>query len=68
MDCGGLVGVVFNVVKEVVLDGFIDGVIGFFDMSWVVECVLNIMLDSGLDVLIFDDILVVDIEVCICVV
>lgn len=38
---GGLAGAVFNAAKEMALDGFIDGRIGFTDMAGVVEDVLT---------------------------
>jgi 1-deoxy-D-xylulose-5-phosphate reductoisomerase len=53
---------VFNAAKEAALDGFIDGEIGFLDMSRVVERVLNTMSDSGPDVPTLDDILAADTE------
>lgn len=62
MDRGGLAGAVFNAAKEAALDGFIDGEIGFLDMSRVVERVLNTMSDSGPDVPTLDDILAADTE------
>lgn len=62
MDRGGLTGAVFNAAKEAALDGFIDGEIGFLDMSRVVERVLNTMSDSGPDVPTLDDILAADTE------
>jgi len=40
MDCGGAAGAVFNAAKEVALDGFLSGRIGFTDMARVVEAVL----------------------------
>lgn len=41
MKTGGLAGAVFNAAKEVALDGFIEGRIGFLDMARVVETVLE---------------------------
>jgi 1-deoxy-D-xylulose-5-phosphate reductoisomerase len=43
MMTGGLSGAAFNAAKEVALDGFIAGDIGFLDMSRVVDGVLNKM-------------------------
>ncbi len=40
MDTRGLAGAVFNAAKEVAMDHFIDGKIGFMDMSGVVEATL----------------------------
>lgn len=37
MAAGGLTGAVFNAAKEIALDGFIAGQIGFMDMAVVVE-------------------------------
>lgn len=41
MATGGLAGAVFNAAKEVALDGFIEGKIGFLRMAGVVEDVLS---------------------------
>ena len=41
MERGGLAGAVFNAAKEVALDAFIAGQIGFLEMSSVVEAVLD---------------------------
>ncbi|MBS0565520.1 MAG: 1-deoxy-D-xylulose-5-phosphate reductoisomerase [Proteobacteria bacterium] len=41
METGGLAGAVFNAAKEVALDAFIAGRIGFLDMAGVVETVLE---------------------------
>ncbi|KNG93015.1 1-deoxy-D-xylulose-5-phosphate reductoisomerase [Pseudaestuariivita atlantica] len=41
METGGLSGAVFNAAKEVAMDAFIDGRIGFLDMAGVVEEVLG---------------------------
>ncbi|WP_289042182.1 1-deoxy-D-xylulose-5-phosphate reductoisomerase [uncultured Aliiroseovarius sp.] len=45
MAAGGLSGAIFNAAKEVALDGFIAGRIGFMDMAHIVEEVL-IRLDG----------------------
>lgn len=41
MEIGGLAGAVFNAAKEIALDAFIAGQIGFLDMAGVVETVLE---------------------------
>ena len=41
MAAGGLTGAVFNAAKEVALDGFIDGRLGFTQMAEIVEEVLE---------------------------
>ncbi|MEX3015167.1 1-deoxy-D-xylulose-5-phosphate reductoisomerase [Gymnodinialimonas hymeniacidonis] len=41
METGGHAGCVFNAAKEVALDGFLAGRIGFMDMSGVVEATLD---------------------------
>jgi 1-deoxy-D-xylulose-5-phosphate reductoisomerase len=41
METGGRSGAVFNAAKEIALDGFIAGRIGFMDMSGVVESTLD---------------------------
>src|SRR6056297_334981 len=41
METGGKSGAVFNAAKEIALDGFIAGRIGFMDMSGVVESTLD---------------------------
>lgn len=41
MQAGGRAGAVFNAAREVALDAFIDGRIGFMDMSGVVEDTMN---------------------------
>lgn len=41
MVAGGLTGAVFNAAKEIALDGFIAGQIGFMDMAAVVEDTLS---------------------------
>ncbi|WP_339107377.1 1-deoxy-D-xylulose-5-phosphate reductoisomerase [Thioclava sp. GXIMD4216] len=43
MEIGGTAGAAFNAAKEIALDGFIDGRIGFLDMATVVEEVLDEM-------------------------
>lgn len=49
MAAGGLTGAVFNAAKEVALDGFIAGKIGFMDMAGIVEETLNALSgDSAL--------------------
>lgn len=41
MQAGGLTGAVFNAAKEIALDGFIAGQIGFMDMAGIVEEAMN---------------------------
>ncbi|MFZ1468942.1 MAG: 1-deoxy-D-xylulose-5-phosphate reductoisomerase [Paracoccaceae bacterium] len=41
MDTRGLAGAVFNAAKEIALDQFLGGSIGFMDMAGVVEATLN---------------------------
>nr|WP_275116114.1 1-deoxy-D-xylulose-5-phosphate reductoisomerase [Aliiroseovarius subalbicans] len=41
MDAGGLTGAIFNAAKEIALDGFIAGQVGFMDMAQVVEQALD---------------------------
>ncbi len=41
MAAGGLSGAVFNAAKEIALDGFIAGQIGFMDMAGLVEDTLT---------------------------
>ena len=41
MQTGGLAGAVFNAAKEIALDGFIAGRLGFTDMAGIVEDVLT---------------------------
>ncbi|WP_424939981.1 1-deoxy-D-xylulose-5-phosphate reductoisomerase [Aliiroseovarius sp. S253] len=41
MAAGGLTGAVFNAAKEIALDGFIAGQIGFMDMAGLVEDTLS---------------------------
>ncbi len=43
MKSGGLSGAIFNAAKEIALDGFIDGRVGFLDMAGIVEQVLTEM-------------------------
>jgi 1-deoxy-D-xylulose-5-phosphate reductoisomerase len=43
MQTGGTAGCVFNAAKEIALDGFLEGAIGFMDMSGVVEATLDAM-------------------------
>jgi 1-deoxy-D-xylulose-5-phosphate reductoisomerase len=47
MQIGGLSGAVFNAAKEIALDGFIDGRIGFLDMAGVVSNVIDKLLTDG---------------------
>ncbi|MCY1125387.1 1-deoxy-D-xylulose-5-phosphate reductoisomerase [Frigidibacter sp. RF13] len=47
METGGLAGAAFNAAKEVALDAFISGRIGFLDMAGVVETVLDRMVGQG---------------------
>ncbi|SER46249.1 1-deoxy-D-xylulose 5-phosphate reductoisomerase [Tranquillimonas rosea] len=54
MEEGGLSGAVFNAAKESALDAFIEGRIGFLDMSRVVEEVLTRLSDERLSVAAFD--------------
>ena len=41
METGGAAGCVFNAAKEIALDGFLAGRIGFMDMAGVVEATLD---------------------------
>ncbi|WP_375552166.1 1-deoxy-D-xylulose-5-phosphate reductoisomerase [Rhodophyticola porphyridii] len=41
METGGRAGAVFNAAKEIALDGFLAGRIGFMDMAGVVEATLD---------------------------
>ena len=41
METGGKAGTIFNAAKEVALDGFLTGRIGFMEMAGVVEAVLD---------------------------
>ncbi|MDA5094882.1 1-deoxy-D-xylulose-5-phosphate reductoisomerase [Aliiroseovarius sp. KMU-50] len=43
MAAGGLTGAVFNAAKEIALDGFIAGEIGFMDMAGIVEETLTVL-------------------------
>ncbi len=43
MEAGGAAGAVFNAAKEVALDGFLAGRIGFMDMAGLVEDTLDAM-------------------------
>jgi 1-deoxy-D-xylulose-5-phosphate reductoisomerase len=43
METGGSAGCVFNAAKEIALDGFLAGRIGFMDMSGVVDATLDAM-------------------------
>ncbi|AHM04999.1 1-deoxy-D-xylulose 5-phosphate reductoisomerase [Roseibacterium elongatum DSM 19469] len=43
METGGRAGCIFNAAKEIALDGFIAGRIGFMDMAGVVEATLDAM-------------------------
>lgn len=54
MEEGGLSGAVFNAAKESALDAFIEGRIGFLDMSRVVEEVLTRLSEERLSVAAFD--------------
>ena len=48
MEAGGLTGAVFNAAKEIALDGFIDGRIGFTVMAEVVSEVIELMSGESL--------------------
>lgn len=49
MAAGGMSGAIFNAAKEIALDGFIAGTIGFMDMAAVVEEALDrLSADTGL--------------------
>ena len=49
MAVGGMSGAIFNAAKEIALDGFIAGTIGFMDMAAVVEEALDrLSADQGL--------------------
>jgi 1-deoxy-D-xylulose-5-phosphate reductoisomerase len=43
METGGCAGCIFNAAKEIALDGFLAGRIGFMDMAGVVEATLDAM-------------------------
>lgn len=63
MRTGGLSGAVFNAAKESALDGFIDGRIGFLDMSRVVaDTIDKISASEGLQKaqIVLDDVLEID--------
>lgn len=63
MRTGGLSGAVFNAAKESALDGFIDGRIGFLDMSRVVAATIDkILASEGLQKaqIVLDDVLEID--------
>lgn len=63
MAARGLAGAVFNAAKEIALDRFLDGSIGFMDMAGVVEDTLARLLpELGLetDVMTLEDILGAD--------
>ncbi len=63
MGAGGMAGAVFNAAKEVALDLFIAGQIGFLDMSALVEATLTqLSADSGFakPVESLDDVLAMD--------
>ncbi|NGM46716.1 1-deoxy-D-xylulose-5-phosphate reductoisomerase [Rhodobacter sp. SGA-6-6] len=59
----GLAGAAFNAAKEVALDGFLDGRIGFMDMAGVVETVLDRLSAGeglGKDAMGLEDVLAMD--------
>jgi 1-deoxy-D-xylulose-5-phosphate reductoisomerase len=63
MRTGGLSGAVFNAAKESALDGFIDGRIGFLDMSRVVaDTIDKISASEGLQKaqIVLEDVLEID--------
>ncbi|MBT8412667.1 MAG: 1-deoxy-D-xylulose-5-phosphate reductoisomerase [Octadecabacter sp.] len=43
METGGKTGAIFNAAKEIALDGFIAGRIGFMDMAGIVDATLDAM-------------------------
>lgn len=47
METGGTSGCIFNAAKEIALDGFLAGQIGFMDMSAVVADTLDAMSSQG---------------------
>ena len=47
MKAGGLTGAVFIAAKEIALDGFIAGAIGFLDMAGIVEDVMTQMSSAA---------------------
>jgi 1-deoxy-D-xylulose-5-phosphate reductoisomerase len=62
MAAGGLTGAAFNAAKEVALDAFIDGRIGFTEMAEVVETVLDrLSAEAGLRAAVtLEDVLALD--------
>jgi 1-deoxy-D-xylulose-5-phosphate reductoisomerase len=63
METRGLAGAVFNAAKEIALDHFLDGQIGFMDMAAVVETTLARLLSDlrlETDVMTLEDILHAD--------
>ncbi|QQA44541.1 1-deoxy-D-xylulose-5-phosphate reductoisomerase [Pelagovum pacificum] len=61
MEAGGLTGAIFNAAKEVALDAFIAGRIGFLDMAHAVEDTLTAMSsDASLQMDTFDLDMVLD--------
>jgi len=63
MQAGGMAGAVFNAAKEVALDHFIAGQIGFLQMSHLVESVLGRLLADprlGQVATSLDDVLQID--------
>lgn len=62
IEAGGLTGVIFNAAKEIALDGFIQGRVGFLDMAALVEhvlCDLGASFCSG-DAYTLDDVVSLD--------
>lgn len=59
---GGIVSVVLNVVNEVVVEVFFECWIGFMVIVVMVDVVFNMLLNCVFDG--FDDVFVVDVEVC----
>ncbi len=63
LDIGGGAGAVLNASKEIALDGFLDGKIGFLDMARCVEATLealnsqaaNVAVGDGIDAIILLD-------------
>ena len=47
MESGGLSGAVLNGAKEVALEAFIDGAVGFLEMADIVEAVMERLDDGG---------------------
>ncbi|WP_413831575.1 1-deoxy-D-xylulose-5-phosphate reductoisomerase [Tateyamaria sp.] len=61
MERGGLAGAVFNAAKEMALDGFIDGNLGFTHMAEIVDEVLNASDPSHIDAqMTLDNVLAAD--------